>query len=59
MQCYEYFAIRQYARHCLGESTDGYDDLDLADRLDDLNVDSIRDVSRLSAADTGDESTSH
>ncbi len=58
MQCYEYLAIRQYARHFLGESTDRYDDLELADRLDDCNVVSIRDIDGIEHAAPGNGSGS-
>jgi len=49
MQCYEYLAIQHYARRHLGEWTEALDDLELAEKLDEQDVDSLRDVKRLDA----------
>lgn len=49
MQCYEYLAIQHYARRHLGEWTEELDDLELAEQLDEQDVDSLRDVKRLDA----------
>lgn len=49
MQCYEYLAIQHYARRHLGEWTERYDDLELAEELDRRNVETLQDVKRLSS----------
>lgn len=51
MQCYEYLAVQRFARRQLGQWTDKYDDLDLAEVLDDRNVTSVEDVRRMGAGD--------
>lgn len=51
MQCYEYLAVQRFARRHLGQWTDKYDDLDLAEVLDDQGVTSVEDVRRRVAAD--------
>jgi hypothetical protein len=48
MQCYEYLAIQYYARRHLGEWTGKLDDLELAEALDEQNVETLRDARRLS-----------
>lgn len=42
MQCYEYLAIQLYARRYLDEWTEGFDDLQLAEALDDRDVATFR-----------------
>lgn len=49
MQCYEYLAIQRYARRHLGEWTEKFDDLELAEELDRRNVRTLRDIKRLSS----------
>lgn len=49
MQCYEYIAIQHYARRYLGDWTEGFDDLELAEKLDEHNVESLRDVKQLNS----------
>lgn len=47
MQCYEYLAIQQYARRHLGDWTENFDDLELAEELDRRGVKTLQDVKRL------------
>ena len=47
MHCYEYLAIQHYARVHLGEWTEKFDDLELAETLDDEDVTSFRDIKRM------------
>lgn len=49
MQCYEYLAIQRYARRHLGEWTERFDDLELAEELDSRDVETLRDVKQLSS----------
>lgn len=49
MQCYEYLAIQHYARRHLGEWTEQFDDLELAEELDRQDVGTLRDVKRLNS----------
>lgn len=49
MQCYEYLAIQRYARRHLGEWTEKYDDLELAETLDERDVRSLKDVKHIDA----------
>lgn len=49
MQCYEYLAIQHYARRHLGEWTEQFDDLELAEELDRQDVETLRDVKRLNS----------
>lgn len=48
MQCYEYLAIQRYARLHLGPWTEKFDDLELAEVLDDQAVEGFEDVKRMS-----------
>lgn len=47
MQCYEYLAIQHYARRHLGDWTESFDDLELAEELDRRNVETLQDVKQL------------
>lgn len=47
MQCYEYLAIQQYARRHLGNWTEQYDDLQLAEVLDEHGVRDLADLERV------------
>lgn len=47
MQCYEYLAIQLYARRHLGNWSEQYDDLELAEVLDDHDVQSLKDVKQV------------
>lgn len=49
MQCYEYLAIQHYARRHLGEWTEQFDDLELAEELDRQDVETLQDVKRLNS----------
>jgi hypothetical protein len=49
MQCYEYLAVQHYARRHLGEWTEELDDLELAEELDAQDVETLRDIKRLSS----------
>lgn len=48
MQCYEYLAIQHYARRHLGDWTGRFDDLELAEVLDEQDVRSFGDLKRMS-----------
>jgi hypothetical protein len=48
MQCYEYLATQYYARRYLGEWTGKLDDLELAEALDEQNVETLQDARRVS-----------
>jgi len=50
MQCYEYLATQQYARRYLGDWTERYDDLELAEVLDERRVRHVPEIERMSRA---------
>jgi len=49
MHCYEYLALQQYARRHFGDWTEELDDLELAEELDEQNIQTLRDAKQLNS----------
>lgn len=49
MQCFEYLAIQYYARSYCADWAEHYDELELAEVLDEREVHSFEDIIRIAA----------